>query len=423
MRLRTALASSFNIPAVKTLDYVGIADFIGFLRRFGIDTLTAPPSFYGLALTLGGGEVRLIDMAGAFNAIANYGVKKDISSILEVTNQNGESIEKWTAKTGDFVLGSRGKEHAYQIIDILKDPLARLPGFGEGSVLEISHQAAVKTGTTRNFRDNWTIGFTPQILTAVWVGNADASAMENITGVSGAAPIWADFMEAALAGKPKLAFSVPAGIVEKEVCAISGKLPTPLCPDKILEKFVTGSEPKESDDYYKSFRIDITNGKIVDEKCIGQHPADQLEQKTLLAYPNELQKWAASKGLGLPQKEPCSTPTDYSGGYLNDYSNGQANSQQAHADAIIIDSPLDGDEYMTDSTMPINSQKIPIRLTAPAETTKVTFYIDNSAAGTAEKVPFTFMWLSQKGGHTLKATAVLSNGGTVESKPVYFHVL
>ena len=134
--------------------------------------------------------------------------------------------------------------------------------------MEISHDAAVKTGTTRNFRDNWTIGFTPQILTAVWVGNADASPMQNISGVDGAGPIWHDFMEQALQFSPQLKFEIPNRLRQVEICALSGKLPTELCPDRVFEWFVQGHEPKEKDDYYQNFWVLRSNGHLIRPECI-----------------------------------------------------------------------------------------------------------------------------------------------------------
>jgi 1A family penicillin-binding protein len=415
VRARTALASSFNIPAVKVLDYVGVPNFISFLKKMGIDTLDAPPSFYGLALTLGGGEVRPIDMAQAFNVIANYGTKRNVSALLEVKNSDGKDIYNWTLPEGNYVLGPNGKAHAYQIIDIIKDPLARIPGFGEDSVLEISRPAAVKTGTTRNFKDNWTIGFTPQLLTAVWVGNADASSMQNVSGVDGAAPIWADFMESALQFLPKENFQVPNNLVEKEICALSGKLATLLCTDHIYELFVKGSEPVEYDDYYKLYNINNQTGQIVPDQCVNKYPKASITQKVLIAYPPELQKWAAQNGLSLPAITPCDTGVGYTDGYANGYSDDQS-------PQIKIDNPANNDEYLIDNILPISDQKIPFRISAPLDTTKVTFYLDGKSLTETRESPFTYLWTPVKGDHSLYFEADLVNGKTLKSPSIHFFV-
>jgi penicillin-binding protein 1C len=409
VRARIALASSYNIPAVKTLDYVGVENFIGFLKKLGIDTLTRSSDFYGLALTLGGGEVRLIDMANAFNVIANYGVKKEYTSILGIQNDKGKKIYEWRQPEGEYVLGEDGREHAYQIIDILKDPLARIPGFGEQSVLEIPREAAVKTGTTRNFRDNWTIGFTPQLLTAVWVGNADATPMENVSGVDGAAPVWADFMESALAGRPEEKFIRPPGLVEKELCAISGMLATEFCPDKIYELFVKGFEPKESDNYYREYTIDKSTGYAIPDECRSEYPANNLIKEVILTYPLELQRWAAGKGFKSPVIASCKRSggytDEYPPTYTGDYSRG----------ALTIDNPVNDDIYMIEGSMPLDSQKVPFRVTVSSEIKEVTFLIDQKPAATQKEFPFTYLWPPEKGRHELVARGVSSGGKIIES--------
>jgi len=422
VRARIALASSFNIPAVKTLEYVGVDNFIMFLKQLGIGTLDKPAGFYGLALTLGGGEVRLIDMADAYAVIANYGVRKAHSLILQV-KQGEKQLYDWTPPLEEYVLGPNGKQHAYEIIDILKDPNARIPGFGEGSVLELTRPAAVKTGTTRNFRDNWTIGFTPELLTAVWVGNADASPMQNVSGVDGAAPIWAGFMESALTGKPKTDFAVPSGMKEVEICSLSGKLATPICPERAYEIFAEGEEPTQPDDYYKIFNLDIKTGRAIHDECLSDYGAN-IKPKTMVDYPPELQKWAQGEGLALPQFEPCSRSQTGTGAYPQGYPHAYPDDK---SDTISIDSPAKNDEYLLDRSIPLKYQKIPFRVTVPNQTVSVSYYLDNpeiisgsprnfsarSPAYVVEKAPFTYLWVPIKGQHTLTAIAKLENGKTI----------
>ena len=415
VRVREALASSFNIPAVKTLDYVGLESFIGFLERLGIDTLDKNPNFYGLALTLGGGDVRMYDMARAFNMVANYGNESDLSSIQTITDAKGRTIYSGPPPLRDFVLGQYGKEHSYQIIDILKDPLARLKGFGEGSVLELSHEAAVKTGTTRNFRDNWTIGFTPQILTAVWVGNADASPMKNISGVDGAGPIWHDFMEEALRFMPQVKFSIPTRLKKVQICALSGMLPTDNCPDRIDEWFVTGSEPKEKDNYFQKVWILNSNGHIIPSACVDSYPLASRQEKVIIAYPPPLQSWAALKGLALPPSEPCALSKSSSRDYTTDYTVG-------YNSLLSIDSPGSQDEYQIDPGIPGSSQKIPFRVITPLQTSSVSYWLNGKKVTQISSAPFNFMWVPEKGKHVLKAIAELGDGTEAESNEVNFSV-
>lgn len=415
VRVRTALASSYNIPAVKTLEFAGVNNFITFLGKMGINTLKNSADHYGLALTLGGGEVRLLDMAEAYNVIANLGDKFDQSVVLEVKDNDSNVIYEWEKPEGVYILGDRGREHAYQIIDILKDNNARLPGFGDGSVLNIDYEAAVKTGTTRNFRDNWTIGFSPNLLTAVWVGNADAGAMENVSGIDGAAPIWADFMETALQFSPKRFFLAPDSLIEVEICALSGKLPTAECADRVFELFDKENAPTQQDDYFIKYWVNKVNGKIVEAECAKSYDSSLLEQKVLVTYPAELQKWAVEKGLNLPPYEPC--PGSY--GYSNTYTNGYADGNSA---SIFLDSPANNDEYLIDTILPLNDQRIPLRVTVPHETIKVTFYIDGITLATQTEHPFTYLWEPKKGKHNLKAEAELIGGRKIESDTVSFSI-
>ncbi len=197
--VRSALANSYNIPAVKTLQYVGIYDnpvtpnkdgLISYAERLGITTLNLTD--YGLALTLGGGEVSLLQLTGAYSVFANEGRKVPPVSILKIVNYKGEVVYEYQPPAGEQVVRA---EHAYLITSILSDNEARAPMFGANSVLNLGFPVAAKTGTTNDFRDNWTVGYTPDLAVGVWVGNADYTQMQNTTGLTGAAPIWSEFMK------------------------------------------------------------------------------------------------------------------------------------------------------------------------------------------------------------------------------------
>ncbi len=196
--VRTALANSYNIPAVKTLQFVGIYDnqagpgkpgLISFAKRMGITTLTRDD--YGLSLTLGGGEVILLELTSAYGVFANAGRRMPPVSITKIVDYSGNVVYEYKPPAGDQVIRP---EHAYLISSILSDNDARTPAFGLNSVLNLPFQAAVKTGTTNDFRDNWTLGYTPDLVVGVWIGNADYTPMVHSTGVTGAAPIWAQFL-------------------------------------------------------------------------------------------------------------------------------------------------------------------------------------------------------------------------------------
>ncbi|MHB0859466.1 MAG: transglycosylase domain-containing protein, partial [Anaerolineae bacterium] len=237
--LRSALACSRNIPAVSTLHQIGLPALLEVSRRLGIVSLDR--SDYGLSLTLGGGEVTLVEMTGAYGALANNGRRVAPRMILRIEDQDGNLL--WEEPAGDNaqVVDPR---LAYLLTDILADDEARIPSFGQNSPLKLSFAAAAKTGTTNDYRDSWTVGYTPNLVTGVWVGNNDNREMDRLSGSRGAALIWHDFMESVLAAKPAEEFHRPDGIVEVEVCPISGLKRTDRCPPGRHELFPSDKVPE-----------------------------------------------------------------------------------------------------------------------------------------------------------------------------------
>lgn len=231
-QIRFALGNSYNIAAVKVLSLNGLEGFISFARKMGITTWT-DPSQYGLSLTLGGGEVMMTDMATAFGVFANQGVKVPLHAILKVEDSSGNILEEYVPadgiRNGEKVLS---EETAFLISHILSDNNARSAAFGTNSVLNVKgHTVSVKTGTTNNLRDNWTIGYTPEVLVATWVGNNDSSPMSYVaSGVTGASPIWQKIMRYALKDREPVELVRPETIVGASVCSNSGVLPTPENP-------------------------------------------------------------------------------------------------------------------------------------------------------------------------------------------------
>jgi 1A family penicillin-binding protein len=267
--IRTALANSFNIPAVKTLQFVGVYGdhgFVAMANRLGITSLTR--NDYGLSLTLGGGDVSVLQMTGMYSVFANSGVKVPPVSILKIVDYQGNVVYQYKPPQGDQVISP---EHAYLITSILSDNQARALEFGTNSVLHLPFSAAAKTGTTNDFRDNWTLGYTPDLVTGVWVGNADYTPMVNTTGVSGAAPIWSQFMQYAVPyltnGQPSW-FTQPAGIVEKTICSLSGTEPSQWCKGTRTEIFESDQLPlPASQDLKRSIALDTWTGLQASPDC------------------------------------------------------------------------------------------------------------------------------------------------------------
>jgi len=244
VQMRFALGNSFNIPAVRMLALNGIEPFIATASAMGLDSLAErDPSDFGLSLTLGGGEVRMTEMATGFGTLANLGVRKDLVSILKVEDREGKVLEEFQPSPGKRVLSMNV---AYLISHILLDNNARSAAFGPASCLVIKDhpEVSVKTGTTNDKRDNWTIGYTPDFVVVVWVGNNDNSPMSWVaSGITGASPIWNKVMTRLLEGKEQNWPTRPADLTGASVCNLTGTLPPPEgCPSR-YEFFIPGTVP------------------------------------------------------------------------------------------------------------------------------------------------------------------------------------
>jgi membrane peptidoglycan carboxypeptidase len=213
--LRTALASSLNIPSVRILAQDGVGNMIDLAQSMGITTWD-DRSRFGLALALGSGEVKMTEMATAYGTFATLGKKVEPQPVLEIKNYLGEVIYQAKPESQEIV----DPKLAFLINDVLSDNGARAPIFGLNSKLKINGKTvAVKTGTTNILRDNWCIGWTPSYMVAAWVGNNDNSPMSWVaSGVSGATPIWSRIMTGLLANKANEVWPVPNGVYKANVC-------------------------------------------------------------------------------------------------------------------------------------------------------------------------------------------------------------
>jgi membrane peptidoglycan carboxypeptidase len=251
--VRTALGSSLNVPAVKALQYVGLEQVYAMAKRMGVSSLNSL-SNYGPAFTLGGVDVNLVDMTYVYSVLAGQGEQAGIASTLESGKDSRPldpiAVLKIESSDGKLLWqAKKAKERivpantAYLVTDILKDDAARVSMFGANSPLNLAGRpAAVKSGSSDETRDLWAIGYTPQLVTGVWVGNANNKPMTGATSAYVAAPIWNAFMAEALKGKPVMQFAVPAGIEFANVCQTTGQAPTGGCPT-VKEVFLSGRLP------------------------------------------------------------------------------------------------------------------------------------------------------------------------------------
>lgn len=367
--LREALGSSYNLVAVRLLDAVGVPAFREMAGRLGVQSI-AQAERLGLASTLGGTEVSLLELTRAYAAFGRGGRYVDLRAIERVTDEGGAVL--WEA-SAPAERRAASPQVAYLITDVLSDDKARVPTFGEGSILALSRPAAVKTGTTTDCRDNWTIGYTSQMVVGVWIGNADGGSMGPVSGVEGAAPIWRGVMEALHRGLPLVQFEAPEGLTQVEVCALSGKLPQPYCPHRLLETFIAGTEPQERCDLHRQVTTAATENAS---------PATGV----ITVLPAEAQAWADERGFTRPA---LSTAV-------------------LEPAPIRLVRPLPGQQYRLAPDLPRESQALTVSasVSADLDVEVVRLLVDGETLAELRRPPYRAVWLLQVGSHRFQAEAV-----------------
>lgn len=300
VQVRYALGNSYNIPAVKVLALNTVLEMIKKAREMGISTFE-DESRYGLSLTLGGGEVKMTEAAVAFGVFPNEGTRVDLTPILKIEDSAGRVIEEFKPKSGRRVLSS---ETSFLISSILSDNSARTAAFGPSSLLNIKGKTvAVKTGTTDDKRDNWTIGYTPSYLVATWVGNNDNRPMHPslASGITGAAPIWNGIMTELLKDKVNETFKVPSGVRGIEICSTTGGQKSDKCANR-FEYFIAGTEPTKDTFARVKIWVDKETGKIVEPGT----PNAEEKEEVVIVDPYEKKDFCASCPNLIP---PSPTPS------------------------------------------------------------------------------------------------------------------
>lgn len=375
VRYREALANSFNIAAVKTLEKVGVLRLMGFLKSAGVSTLTLAPEHYGLALALGDAEVRLLELTQAYAMFARGGMTLQPVALLGETSGKGTRI--------------LDEKIAWQISNILSDNDARLAEFGDESPLLLPFPSAAKTGTTRNSRDNWTVGYTPDRVVGVWVGNPDNTPMRGTSGITGAGPIYHDVMLAAMQGVAPAAFRRPSGLTDVTICRLSGLLPTPQCPGVLTEHFVTGTQPTKHDDMFRTFRIDTRNGLLATDSC----PPENVAEKIFAVFPVELRKWARENGWQQ-------APTTYS-----PLCGGAGVPAIEEPSSLEITKPSASDSFKLDPLVPDSNEHVWFEASADSGVRTVEWYVNGVKVGTGKAPDFRFSWSPKPGNFIIEAAA------------------
>ena len=395
--VRTALAGSLNIPAVKTLGIVGVPAALDTAKRLGITSLNDTAN-YGLSLVLGAGEVRPVELANAYASFENGGKHYNLTPILNI-KKDGKLVKDFTT---DQPTQALEPDIAAEITSILSDNNARSFVFGTHSALTMSDRpVAAKSGTTQSNRDAWTVGYTPQIVTAVWVGNNEANKTMN-KGADGsvvAAPIWNRFMREYLKGKPVVNFTVPDDLKTITVDRLSGKLPTDQSPQdqRITDIFASWQIPTANDDVHVLVKIDKTTGALATDLT----PAEDIVQQFYIKihsekpdnpnWENPVQAWAAANGGGPPP--PSATDTVH---------------VEANRPTISITNPTANSTLTGTFNLSANPG-------GPAPITKVEFFINNVSVGSRTEAPWTIQYDSSSlppGTQIVTATATNNLGLT-----------
>lgn len=357
VRLREALANSFNVPAVNTAARLGPDKLLSHLQAWGFSSLNRSARDYGLALALGDGEVRLLELAAAYSALANRGTYRYPIAVANALGSDGTRYDASSLST--YQRRVIDEKSAYIITNILSDARARLASFGEDNVLEFDFPVAAKTGTSKGFRDNITVGYSSRITVAVWVGNFDGAPMSGVSGISGAGPLFRDVMLAAARSYPGDEFMRPEGFVDIDVCPLSGKRPSSDCPHRRTEIFRRGQQV-DTCDMHEKVRIDKRNGLRAGPACT----ADVVEMRVFEHFPTLYSAWAegASRSLSPVRSSPF-CPDD---------------EKPLLQDRIRIAYPPDGSRFVLDSSLSAR-EAIHVRVDVPREARDVRIFIDGRA--------------------------------------------
>jgi len=331
--IRTALGCSYNVPAVRALERVGVLSLLDILRKCGLSELKETPEHYGLGLTLGDGSTSLFQLVAAYRVLARGGYYSPLQ-LLDQTDQGA----------GQQVLSERA---CYLISDVMADRQARIASFGTPNVLEFPFPVAVKTGTSKGYRDNWCIGYTPRHIVGVWVGNSDGSPMQDVSGITGAGPLFRDIMLQLGEGGE---FGVPRDLMRRKLCTLSGEAANGRCPSTTIEP-VYAEKP-----IAECLVCGEENGRLVYD------------------LPSLYRPWARERGLPLPEAEP-------SGG-----------------EQLRFVFPLTHDVFLTDPDLASDYQRVKLKIAGGAP--PYTWTVDGQEVSSSPST--SLWWRLETGPHRVK---------------------
>lgn len=379
--LRDALGASLNVPAVQVAERLGVERFLGLLRRFGFQSLSAPASHYGLALALGDGEVRLLELALAYSALGRSGRYLPLRMVSSWIDASGKSHAVAFAEGSQVI----AEPTAWQLLEMLSDDAARATSFGRHGALDMPVVAATKTGTSSNHRDNWAVAVTHEVTVAIWVGNFDGRPLAlGTSGVVGAAPLLRAVLAASMRRRNAEPLFPQDRLQTRRICKISGKAPGPACPDRVETRMVAGHFNDEICPLHQTLRIDLQNGLLAGPGC-----RDAVE-RTFEIYPDALLPWAISAGRPVaPRQQSPRCP----GG-----------SEPIGERRLTIRSPIAGARYLIDPHLPAAQQQLAMAVNVQGDVEWVEYELDGLRSGRV-RPPFAWRWPMLRGRHRLQVTA------------------
>ncbi len=389
-----ALARSLNIPAVRLAERVGEQRLLALLRRAGFHSLDRPARWYGLGLTLGNGEVTLLELASAYATLARGGVTCPPQTRADAAPPAGERV--LTA------------EAAWLVTEALSDEALRVAAFGAGNPLVFGFPVAVKTGTSGNFRDTWTVGYTPEVTVAVWAGDFSGRPMNPIAGATGAGPLFAKVLthltQRQAVRRVPAAFRPPETLRRIEVCAASGHRPGEHCPHRRHVHVPGDRMPTETCGWHRPLAVHRADGLLAGPGC----PEAQVERRVALTLPPEFRQWEALEGRTPP-------PTAYSPrcpaeGLPADLA------QAPRPERLRVTWPRPGEVFVLDPAQPAATQSLRLAAEVDPPAEAVTWLVNGRPVGDASW-PFVTRWPLAPGHHEVQVAV-----GDRRSAPVAIEV-
>jgi penicillin-binding protein 1C len=403
VRLREALGNSLNVPAVYAIHELGTQAVLDRLRAVGFASLTEDAEHYGPALALGDGEVQLLELANAYATLARGGMLRPIRVVKSLAR--GDVTQEFVVAGGTRVLDERV---AAMLTDILADKAARMSAFGDQNVLELDFDVAAKTGTSKGYRDNVAVGFTREVTVAVWAGNFDGTPMADVSGITGAGPIFRAVMEGAAQSRSRSAarpgsLSLKAdaerlGLARTAVCALSGEIATSACPHRVHEWLPEGSASHAPPcAIHERIRVDVRNGLRAGPSCA----RSVTEERTFERWAAPYDDWARRTSRALvPEGSSPECPIEISDAASDD---------DAASGGLRITYPFDGARFVIDPERPTALQLLDVRVEPDGSAVEVR--VDGAP------LPRSRAWPLAAGEHTITA-----RHGSRVSAPVRYTV-